>query len=243
VEPSRIQAQGFSVVLVVADLQGAAGQDDVPPAARKALTDMKDFLPYKSYKLMDAAWLLGQGASAVTRLRGLEEQDYELRLVAQPTGHAGEPSSRVFVRFTLIDAGAQEMAYAEIASTLEQQERAIATLRAELSRYQGQLAAARERPSTKQAEVEALESRVAELKSRMNAALELGHQERSRADLAARRRVTTTAQRSGSRAVIDTSFTMDVGETVVVGTSRLKGNGKALIALLTAVPPKGRSQP
>jgi hypothetical protein len=43
--------------------------------------------------------------------------------------------------------------------------------------------------------------------------------------------------------VIDTSFTMDVGETVVVGTSRLKGNGKALIALLTAVPPKGRSQP
>ena len=35
---------------------------------------------------------------------------------------------------------------------------------------------------------------------------------------------------------IDTSFTMDVGETVVVGTSRLKGGTKALIALLTAVP-------
>ena len=38
------------------------------------------------------------------------------------------------------------------------------------------------------------------------------------------------------RAIIDTSFTMDVGETVVVGTSRLKGD-KALIALLTAVAP------
>ena len=37
--------------------------------------------------------------------------------------------------------------------------------------------------------------------------------------------------------VIDTSFTMDVGETVVVGTSRLKGGTKALITLLTAVPP------
>jgi hypothetical protein len=37
------------------------------------------------------------------------------------------------------------------------------------------------------------------------------------------------------RAIIDTSFTMDIGETVVVGTSRLKGD-KALIALLTAVP-------
>ena len=40
----------------------------------------------------------------------------------------------------------------------------------------------------------------------------------------------------GRRPVIDTSFTMDIGETVVVGTSRLKGD-KALIALLTAVAP------
>ena len=39
-----------------------------------------------------------------------------------------------------------------------------------------------------------------------------------------------------SRPLIDTSFAMDVGETVVVGTSRLPGGDKALIALLTAVP-------
>ena len=38
----------------------------------------------------------------------------------------------------------------------------------------------------------------------------------------------------GPGAVIDTSFTMDYGETVVVGTSRLQGS-KALIVLLTAV--------
>ncbi|CAN5579326.1 hypothetical protein BH23ACI1_BH23ACI1_18400 [soil metagenome] len=37
---------------------------------------------------------------------------------------------------------------------------------------------------------------------------------------------------------MDASFRMDVGETVVVGTSRIQGD-KALIALLTAVPPKG----
>lgn len=42
----------------------------------------------------------------------------------------------------------------------------------------------------------------------------------------------------GNRPIIDTSFTMDVGETVVVGTSRLKENNGALIALLTAVPPR-----
>jgi hypothetical protein len=29
---------------------------------------------------------------------------------------------------------------------------------------------------------------------------------------------------------------MEIGETVVVGTSRLRGGDKALIALLTAVP-------
>ena len=41
--------------------------------------------------------------------------------------------------------------------------------------------------------------------------------------------------------VITTSFTMDVGETVVVGTSRLSGNSKALIALLAAVPAEVRA--
>ena len=34
--------QGFSVVLVLGDIQSVTGADDVPPAARKALTDMKE---------------------------------------------------------------------------------------------------------------------------------------------------------------------------------------------------------
>src|SRR5262245_44842783 len=46
--------QGFSVVLVLGDIQSAASSDDLPLAARKALTDMKDFLPFKSYRLLDA---------------------------------------------------------------------------------------------------------------------------------------------------------------------------------------------
>jgi hypothetical protein len=44
----------------------------------------------------------------------------------------------------------------------------------------------------------------------------------------------TKAEKAGGRPVIDTSFRMDDGETVVVGTSKVKGGGKALIALLTA---------
>ena len=35
---------------------------------------------------------------------------------------------------------------------------------------------------------------------------------------------------------------MDVGETVVVGTSRLKGGTQAIIALLTAVPPRATTE-
>ena len=54
--------QGFSIVLVLADLQAGPGEEDVPPAARKALLDMKDFLPYKSYRLLDAAWVLCCGS-------------------------------------------------------------------------------------------------------------------------------------------------------------------------------------
>ena len=50
--------QGFSVVLVLGDIQGTATPDDVPPAARKALVDMRDFLPFKSYRLLDASWVM-----------------------------------------------------------------------------------------------------------------------------------------------------------------------------------------
>jgi hypothetical protein len=44
----------------------------------------------------------------------------------------------------------------------------------------------------------------------------------------------TSSSKAGGRAVIDTTFRMDDGETVVVGTSKVKGGGRALIALLTA---------
>jgi hypothetical protein len=46
---------------------------------------------------------------------------------------------------------------------------------------------------------------------------------------------------SATGVVIDSSFTMLVGETVVVGTSRVGGD-KALIALLTAVPRNTRKE-
>src|SRR5260221_12418145 len=79
--------QGFSVVPVLGDLQGGTTADNVPPAARKALADMKDFLPYKSYKLLDSGWILGSN-SVSQRMRGVEDQEYELNLSAYATAGA-----------------------------------------------------------------------------------------------------------------------------------------------------------
>lgn len=223
--------QGFSVVLVLADLTASGAQDDVPPAARQALADMKDFLPYKSYKLLDAAWLLGQGSMSV-RLRGPEEQEYDLRLVASPQPSRG---GQVSVQFSLRDPstyeyalGAVHQAQAEVETRSQ-----VASARAlEARRRQEELAGLRN-------ELRRLREKQDEAKAREIEA-KIRDVEKAVAD---ERRVSVRATSprklsSPSRGIIDTSFLMDVGETVVVGTSRLKGNSRALIALLTAVPPK-----
>ena len=221
---ARLQPQGFSVVLVLADLTTATAQDDVPPAARRALADMKDFLPYKSYKLLDAAWLLGQGSSGgVTRLRGPDEQEYELRLSAYPV-----PSSngRVQVQFSLRDGGIEHVDTTVVRDNARRTttEMEIKAREAELDRLQRELQEAKNRNDATQ--VRSLERRIAAVRDAM--ALTKSAQNR---------------KSMPSRAIMDTSFAMDVGETVVVGTSRLRGNTRALIALLTAVPPRsGRTE-
>ena len=55
--PEPTPRRGFNVVLLLGDMQDAGGLDTVPVAARKALTDMKDFLPYKGYRLLDTQWV------------------------------------------------------------------------------------------------------------------------------------------------------------------------------------------
>ncbi len=209
------------MVLVVADLQAATAPDDVPPAARRALTDMKEFLPYKSYKLVDAAWILGQSTgNTTTRLRGPEEQDYEVNLATS----RGE-GVRVSVRFTLRDAGVSEYAVAEMASVAERQR--------ETEKMEREILATRQKLT--EARRANQEDVAKELKSQLEAM-----ERRQRSQSAMRYQ---SKDSSRGRLVIDTSFSMDVGETVVVGTSRLKANSKALIALLTAVPAKGTRLP
>jgi hypothetical protein len=221
---------GFSVVLVVGDLQAGGGEDDVPPAARRALSDMKDFLPYKSYKLVDAAWIIGTNRAA-SRLKGPDDREYELEIVSSGAlrsnqlTQAGANENRISVGFSLRDAGS---ARSEDGGEGAASEAEGAQLRAQLGALRDRLRDVRTRNTPDHPSVRAIEEQIRELEGRMSAVRTTSEQ----------RRVQSNARAAG-RSVINTSFAMDIGETVVVGTSRMSGNSKALIALLTAVPQKG----
>ncbi len=104
-----VPRRGFNVVLLLGDMQGADAQDSIPVAARKALADMKDFLPYKNYRLLDTQWIIGASSGpAVTRLRGVDDQEYELELRVSSTltpGTAALSPSGMSVHFVLRDSG------------------------------------------------------------------------------------------------------------------------------------------
>ena len=221
--------QGFSVVLVVGDLQAGTVQDNVPVAARKALADMKDFLPYKGYRLLDVHWTLCCGRTPVTsRLRGPEGQEYELVL---NTSH--DARGRLSVRFLLTEASRATNTVnsgrnGEVLTVLmRERERVQSELASTTSKARSRFEVGTGRSPEEVPEVAELKRRLADIDIRIAEARErTGQRSEPRGKAAA------------SQAVIDTSFTMDVGETVVVGTSRIAGADKALIALLTAVPQK-----
>lgn len=174
--PAALGIHGFSVVLVVGSLSGtaAAPSESVPDAAKKALADMKDFLPYKHYQLLDAAWMLccaSPRAGVSGRVRGPDERDY--RYEVDPIGVS---ETKLDVRFTIRDV--TDPAQARLSKVLD--------------------GLSAEHPRIVQATREASE----------------GH------------------GKSGQN-VIDSTFAISPGETVVVGTSRLHGD-RALIAILTA---------
>lgn len=236
----QLGLRGFSVALVVGDLTGASTADNLPAGAKKALSDMRDFLPYKSYRLLDTHWILccsgaagalghaARGEATVSgRLRGAEEEEYSFHINVRPS----PDSSELGVNFSLRDtsSGSTDHVFTSVLSATDRSRRVAE--------------AARER--------EELLSRLAEMRS---AGREEQHPEmvKLRQQIEENRRRTAETERgtvasarvraSGSRQVLDSTFSMRVGETVVIGTSRLKGD-KALIALLTAAPRTGAASP
>jgi hypothetical protein len=212
------QLRGFGVVLLEGSQQ-AGTSSDLPATATAAIADIKDFLPFKSYRLLDSSWTLGSNAAQeyVSRLQG-GTQEFQVSIGSK----VDTTSSSIDVKFTLTETGFRKStlvpftpkAGAEPANPVNNKKaltwapvpngRVLPAPQAETSKD-----AAGARP------------RVFELP-----VLQPFLQAQTNSP---------TWRALNRNALIDTSFTMRIGETVVVGTSRVGGD-KALIVLLTAVP-------
>ena len=122
---------------------------------------------------------------------------------------------RVSVTFQMQEASALTVVTARDADEAAARRAAEMELQTRLGRLQAEAAAMKQRLGEKHANVVAVSAEIENLKMRL-AEFESGD---------ARPR-----SLFGSRGVIDTTFSMDIGETVVVGTSRMRGGDKALIA-------------
>jgi hypothetical protein len=145
--------QLFQVVLVRGAISGPEELVGIPKNAEKAIRDVRDFLPFKSYKLLDSA-LVRIDDSGKIRLDGIPPQQYDVRVAWRPAS----------------------------ANKLTIWDFAVVPVHAP-------------------------------------GAIPLG------------KGVAPEAERP----IIDTTFTIDVGETIVVGSSKLGGD-VALVVLFTALP-------
>ena len=236
--PASIGVHGFSVVLVVGGTQGSVTNESVPEAARKALNDMKDFLPYKRYQLLDAAWILCCGTSnneVSGRVRGPDSRDYFYLL--DPGGVAG---SKLNLRFTMREvqdvltpaAGASKLSDT---ARLEHSRQLYEAIR---ERDDADVAA---RAAQQKFDVGVMSTPGVEAATTRLRRAEQRVQDLQRLAGGSAR---TTAQGGGGRGgssgriIMDSSFSIALGETVVIGTSRLNGD-QALIAVLTAAAKPG----
>jgi hypothetical protein len=72
--------QSFQVLLLAASARPANGPE-VPEAARKALADLRSFLPYKGYQVLDSSWLRAtQDKVTEGRVVGRDGAGYSLKL-------------------------------------------------------------------------------------------------------------------------------------------------------------------
>ena len=154
----------FQIIMIEGNTTGTMPADGIPKVALDTLAGMKDFLPYKGYRLLDTA-LIRTAMHARTTLKGPNGRPFDVR-ISVASGHSEGPD--LFFR-----------------------------------------------------EFEVSESRSLIAPPRPPA----GRPEEPEAP-------TPAPQRN----LISTSFGMDVGETLVVGSSRLDGDQTALILLVTALP-------
>lgn len=155
----------FQIIMIEGTLTGTVDNAGIPKVALDSLNGMKDFLPYKGYRLLDTA-LIRTAMHARTTLKGPRGRPFDVRLSVAP-GQSGDGPDLFFREFEVSES----------------------RLPMPPPREGGGRGEAAEAP-------------------------------------------TPAPQRN----LISTSFGMDVGETLVVGSSRMDGDQSALILLVTALP-------
>jgi hypothetical protein len=222
------QIQGFHVVLVVGETErGQSSTENLTEAAARALKDMSEFLPYKSYRVLDAQWTsccsggLSRISGKLQGVIGVPGRGGSMNLVHRPFTFqiiANTSATGIQTRFVLQTADGRGDAHQS--EERAEVERMLANVRADIETMRVRLDDTKKRVDVGVAP--ALELR--EMQDRLT------QLEREAEGLRAK------LERAEGRetGVMDSSFTMDAGETVVVGTSKLGGD-KALIAIVTAV--------
>jgi hypothetical protein len=234
--PASIGIHGFSVVLIVGSLHSGgatpattAATENVPETAKKALSDMKDFLPFKRYQLLDAAWMLCCAASSGVSgtVRGPDYRDYTYAV--DPLGTA---DSKLNLRFSMRESSSEW--YSRAASGGKTTTYGRADHARELAE------AARERDDA-DAELKALKQKYTDSSPQVEAATVRSRRAAVRLEELQRSQTGTRMSTAPARNIMDSTFSIAAGETVVVGTSRLNGD-QALIAILTAAAKPGATR-
>jgi hypothetical protein len=158
------RTQRIQILLLAASTKPGATGSDVPPNAQKALADLKDFLPYKSFLLLDTAWV-----------PATQERLAEGRLVGRNASY--------WYRLRFRSAGAADGDDLHMDTFRLDQERVSAPAPPQPGE-----------PATPQ----------------------------------------PTPRPGGT--ILETAFNIKVGETVVVGTSKIDGGDLALVTLVTVLP-------
>jgi hypothetical protein len=159
-EDATPRTQRFQLLLLAASAKAGGGGPEVPANTQKALADLKEFLPFKSYELLDMAWLSAtQDRTAEAHMVGRPGQNY-----------------RMIMRFRNVGARADRDLFVDAFQL---------TLEPFATKAEGGEGKDTHHPG---------------------------------------------------RELIDTSFGLKEGETLVVGTSKVDGLDEAVVVLLTAVP-------
>jgi hypothetical protein len=200
-------AQAFQLVLLEAHRGGSGIPDDLPSSARKALADVADFLPYGRFDLIAPVGFIRTTRDARVTVASDEEVSYELDMAFR--GDPRQAGSELLVdvfRLRLVPAEPMLVALA-----MQPGYSAGAALPRRPPSGGGAPAASAAPPARSGAPGAAPAA--------------------SPAPPAA-----VTPLPGVAENLLSTSFAIRKGETVVVGTSKLSGNDRALVVLLTALP-------